>query len=87
MPTQFVEDAFFHCIVLSFLSKYWVFIGVRIKVRVFTMISLIHVSVFKPIPYYYSFIVEPEVRDGDVIRRSFIVQDSFCYSWLLFFSI
>lgn len=49
------------------------------------MISLIHVSVFEPIPYYCISIVEPEVGDGDASRRSIIVQDSFSYPWLLVF--
>lgn len=70
---------------MGFLSRYRVFIGVRINVRVFTMISLIHASVFEPIPYYYSSIVKPKIRDSDASRRSIIVQDSFSYPWLLVF--
>lgn len=44
--------------------------------------SLIHLSVFMPIPcyfYYYSSVIELEVRNGDASGSSFTVQDYFSY--------
>ena len=53
-----------------------------INTRVFNSISLIHVSIFIPVPscfYYYSSIEEIEVGDGDASEDSFIVQNCFGY--------
>ena len=58
---------------------------------------MIHVSVFMPIPsclYYYSFVAELDIRDGDASRGSHIVQecfdcpscfDFFLWNWVCFF--
>ena len=50
-------------------------------------VTLVHMSVFVSIPscfYYYSSVIELGVRDSDVTRSFFIVQDSFGYSCFLF---
>ena len=75
--------SFFLLYNFGFFVKNQVFIGVWINVRVFNLIPSIHMSVLMPIPscfYYYSSITAIEVRDGDISRSSFIVQDSFNYS-------
>ena len=49
---------------------------------VFDLIALINLSVFMRIPcnfYDYCSVVQFEMRDGDISRSSFIVQDCFSY--------
>lgn len=58
------------------------FIGMWVYVRVFSLIPLIYVFIFMPVPnclHYYRSIVELEVRHGDTSRSSFIVQYYFSY--------
>ena len=50
--------------------------------------NLFHISAFMPIPsccYYYCFIVNLKVSNGDASRGSFIVHYCFCYLGVLFF--
>ena len=91
MPEPFVEDAFFFSLfIFSFFLrgvKTQVFIGMWTYVRVFDSIPLIHVSIFVPISncfYYYSSIVQLDVKNSDASRSSFIVQD--CFSFPRFFA-
>ena len=54
--------------------------GVQIYIRVFNLIPLTNVSAFVPIQccfYYYSLVVQLEIRDSDISRSSFITQDCF----------
>ena len=58
-----------------------------INIQVFDLIPLVYLSVFMPIPScfpYCSSIVELDVRDDDVFRSFFIVQN--CFGYLFFFS-
>ena len=55
---------------------------------VFNSIPLIYLSVAVPVPcnFYHNFsVVQLEVRHGDSIRGSFIVENSFCYPRFLIF--
>ena len=65
------------------------FIGMCINVKVFDSISLIDVSAVMSIPncfYYYSSIVELEVRDG-VTSGDFLIVQNFWLYWAFYFSI
>ena len=71
----------------SFFIKNQVFIGLWINIRVFVSIPSVILSGFMLVPscfYYYSPIVEIDVRDGDAWRSSFIVQDYFGYPEVFF---
>ena len=62
-------------------------IGVWINISVFDLIPLIYLSVFMPILscfYYYTSVVEHEIRDNDTSGSSFIVQDCFRYPGFFF---
>jgi hypothetical protein len=64
-------------------------IGVWIHIWVFNSILLIYPSVTVPLPFsfYQNFsVVQLEVRDGDSIRGSFIVENSFCYPRFFYYS-
>ena len=50
MSAPFVEDAFFFPLYNFSFAKSQVFIGIRINNRVFSLIPLVHLSVFMPIP-------------------------------------
>lgn len=53
----------------------------------FMSVSLIHLSFFMPIPcsfYYYSSVVELEIKDGDTSGSFFIIQDCFSYPFCFF---
>ena len=72
----------------GFFVKNQVFIGKLISITIFSLIALIHMSVFMLIPncfYYYSSIVELEHMDGHTSRSSFIIQDCFDYSGFFVF--
>jgi hypothetical protein len=65
-----------------------VFIGVWVYFWVFASIPLINLLVSVAIPcgiYHYCFVVQLEVRDGDSLRRSFIVESCFGYPGIIFF--
>lgn len=62
-------------------------IGVCVHFWVFNSIPLICMPVSVPIPYshyHYCSVTQLEVRDGDSLRSSFIVEDSFCYPVFVF---
>ena len=76
--------SFFHCMVLASLSKSQVSVGVWDSFWVFNLI-LFHPSVSIQIPcsfYHYCSIVQLKVRNGDISRDSFIIQDSSSYHGL-----
>ena len=77
MPVPFVEGAsFFPLYNFSFFANNQVSIGMWIDVRVFSMILLIRLSIFLPIPsyfYYYNSVEKLEVRDSDAYRTFCIV--------------
>ena len=79
----FVEYAFFFPFyIFSFFVKNQLLIGVWIDIQIFNSIPLVLLSAFMPIQncfHYCSSIVEFEVRDCDVSRSSFVVQDCFGY--------
>ena len=80
MPAPFVKYAFFF--LFFFFVKNQVFIGLWINDWVFNLVPLVFLSIFMPIPgyfQYYSSIEEFKVRDCDVSRSSFILQDCFGY--------
>ena len=84
MTAPFVEDDF-----VGFFVKNKMYIGMCINVKVFDSISLINVSAIMSITncfYYYSSIVELEVRDGVTSADSFIVQNFWLY-WAFCFPI
>lgn len=56
------------CISDFFIKKNLAFLGGWIYVWVFDLIALINMSVFMPVPcsfYYYSSVVQFEIREGD----------------------
>jgi len=66
----------------SSFVKDQVTIGMWVHFWVFSSIPLIYLSISVPIPcsfYHYYSIVQLEVRDGDSLRCSFIVENSFHY--------
>ena len=91
MPAPLLKMlSFFLMYNFSFFVKNQVFIGVWVNIRVFNSIPLAYLSIFVPIPISfqdYGTIIELEVRDGDVPRRSFIVQSCFGYPGFMFFHI
>jgi len=78
-PAPFVKDAFFYPLYDSgfFIKKSGVHrCVVWIYVWVFSLTPLINLCVFMPIPcafYYYSSVVELDLRDGDASGSHFIV--------------
>jgi hypothetical protein len=80
--------SFFHCLVLAFCK----ISSVHRCVDLFQDLwfNSTHQTVSISIPcsfYYYCSVVQLEIRDGDISRSSFIVQDYFSYSpfFVLFF--
>ena len=72
---------------LKYLSKLGVHRCVD-YVWVFSLITLINISVFMPIPCcfcYYSFAIQLEIRNSETFRSYFVAQD--CFSYPGFFSI
>ena len=62
-------------------------IGMWVYVWVFDSVPLIHLSIFMSIScglYYYSFVIELEIRDSDISRSSFTIQDCSSYPVFLF---
>ena len=73
---------FFPLDIFCFFVKNQVFVSVWINIWVFNLFPLVLLSVFMPIPscfQYCNSVVEFKVRDCDVSRCSFIVQDYFGY--------
>jgi hypothetical protein len=78
---------FFFCKFLSFCQRS-VSINVWFYLWVFNSIPLINLSVSVPIPcsfYHYCFVVQLEVRDGDSLNSSFIVDNCFLYPVIFVF--
>ena len=91
MLISFVEEVFFFPLYrfgVFIDTKNQVYKGEWFNIRVFNSTSLVHVSVFMPLPsyfYYYSSTVEFEIRGGNVTRNSFLVLDRFSYSGFFIF--
>ena len=76
--------------VFSTFVKNQVTIRVSVHFWVFNYIPLIFLPVSIPIPYsfyHYFFVVELVVRDGDSLRSSFTVENTFLYPRFLLFLI
>jgi hypothetical protein len=71
----------------SSLVKDQVTIGVCVHFWVFNSIPLIYLSVAVPVPYSFDqncSVIQLNIRHGDSIRGSFIVENSFCYPMFFF---
>jgi hypothetical protein len=88
-PAPVIEDALSFSFVWFALSvRNQVSIGVWVYFRVFDSIPLTNLCVPIKIPcsfYYYCFVTQLEVRDGDIYRSYFIAQD--CFSYLVLYEI
>jgi hypothetical protein len=90
-PAPFVEDALpFPLYSFGLFVKNQVSIGVWLYSRVFFFILLKNLPVLISISCsfnHYFFVVQLEVRDGDIFRSSFIVQNCLSHPVFFFFSI
>ena len=85
-PAPFVEDAlFFPMYNFGFFVKNQVFISVWINVRVFSLIPLIHVFVFMPIPtVFITIVLEWSLKSRKVMSLEFL-HCTDCFGYLVFF--
>lgn len=87
-PPPFIEDVFFFPLYgFGFFVEDKMFIGIWVYFWVIDSLPLIDTSVSVPIPcglYYYCFVAQPEVRDGDS-PRAFIADNCFGYPGILVF--
>ena len=82
--------SFFPVCIYDFFIKKKSNVHMWICVWVFNSLSLVQVSIFMPIScsfYYYSSVVELEIRDGETSSISFIVQDHLDILGFLFFNL
>jgi hypothetical protein len=81
-PSPFVKDAFlFPLYSFAFFVTNQMSIGFWVYFWVFNLIPFINLSVSILIPwsnYYYCFVVQLEVMNGNTSKSSFIVQDCVC---------